>query len=867
MERCLLPMPGVSEVRAAAVSSFTLDRAHPLVRPSRGAGGTPCVGRDVELSALRKRFEDGHRLVTLVGLGGMGKSRLAREYVARYESSAAVIDLSRLETREALERALSSRARTWSFAVLDNCERIVADGDVIAAWMQSAPGLRVLVTSRVVLRLSEETIFELAPLDSEGVESSAAQLFVNRIRHRLGHWSARRDELAHVGRIVHDLDGIPLALEVAADRAAAVGLASVLPPFDRHRSLGSPACRDVPKRQRSMRQVLDASWDALDDDARTILRACSVLSHSFDVEMVFAMVGDDEPVVEVLECLRHQSWLLSDESGRLGRMRLLRIVREYLQDKVARTVKADLAHRASDYFLEQGKAKADDQVELSRFVTENWQGIAAAIEHRLSLAADSRRSAVELLLIVGDTAVGAGHAVVVQRYARTIIDEGGVDTSLVPALWLLLSNAEAQAGDIHLAATHLEEAANLVDASRDVEFSARITRARSLRLAQQGQLDEAIAEGRLSETCRAGSPDVLGLSSALLQSLEFSGALLVLEDYLRVATDPVGRARALVELAFVHLGAGDAVSCRRAGLTANAELERLGLEALQRRAQLVLALEMQMSDRLEEAEVMLRALASRNDEASSVPQYAAGYLGVLCLQTQRYQEADELLARARPFDRGHVALFSAYRCAVAAARGDVRLAKVIASHIDRNHAPPCLLPAIELQSAHIDVADARRLEVAMDFAAAARARDRAYAAVARTVPAGMDILLARRIAMHAIEEHWARRRMPKPRSVFVHERGEWFSVDAGPRVDCTRNANWRKALLALAHGRLARPARALDVSTLIGEIWNGERIRHAAGHNRLRVTIAGLRKAGLSDILVRENDGYKLSEWAFLTIG
>nr|WP_238357082.1 BTAD domain-containing putative transcriptional regulator [Kribbella italica] len=257
------------------------------------------IGREAALTDAQVQLTTA-RLVTLIGPGGVGKTRLALE-TARQESSAQVRwvelaavsgdevvdavaagvglrdDLLRVpEPQELGQRLVESLTTRETLLVLDNCEHVLEPvADLVGRLLAGVPGLRVLATSREPLGLGGEHLLEVTPL----TPAAAAQLFQLRAEAA----AAEVDDPEAVAAICRRLDGIPLALELAATRVRALGVRALAQRLDdRFRLLAGG--RGVPERQRTLRATIDWSWDLLSEDERTMLRRLAVHAESFSLE-------------------------------------------------------------------------------------------------------------------------------------------------------------------------------------------------------------------------------------------------------------------------------------------------------------------------------------------------------------------------------------------------------------------------------------------------------------------------------------------------------------------------------------------------------------------------------------------------------
>ncbi|MDX3192608.1 LuxR C-terminal-related transcriptional regulator [Streptomyces sp. MN03-5084-2B] len=296
----LLRKLGVSDRRALAAMARDVAATSGPVLPQ---ALTPLVGRLTERQALARALDE-NRLVTAVGPGGVGKTRLALAVAADVVSQDGVryVDLVPVTGDAMVPQTVAAglgvaeeNLTTWAanrrlLLVLDNCEHVV-DGVVVLVeqLLRHSADITVLATSRVRLSVPFERVFPVSGL----APAEAAQLFVTRAE------AAGATQVAGeaVGRICAALDGVPLAIELAAARVAAVGLDGVSEGLADQLSLLAGA-RRVDDRHRSLRSALDWSYQLLDEHARTVLRRVSVFATGFGLAAAAAVTG--EPIADVL---------------------------------------------------------------------------------------------------------------------------------------------------------------------------------------------------------------------------------------------------------------------------------------------------------------------------------------------------------------------------------------------------------------------------------------------------------------------------------------------------------------------------------------------------------------------------------------
>lgn len=830
-------------------------------------------GRSSELAALTATLRRGG-VTTVAGIGGMGKTRLVVELASRWRREGAFVDLTETRTRAALVDALArvvsagaaraedlvasigeALARRGPFLlVLDNFEPLVREADLVAELSRRAPEARIVVTSREILRLSEEAVFVLAPLDA------SEELLLDRIRLRRGGYAPTRDERDTIAEIARALDGIPLALELAADRVDLLGLDATALGVQRGGHLSAPGPRDAPARHQTLERAFEGSWRSLDAAERALLAACAAFRRGFTAPDVTAIVGSEVPALDALQRLRAKALVVGDAEVRLG---LLTVIRDFVLLRIGRDARAAIAARHAAHFAARvGAARPE-------WIAAEWDNLGAALEQLLSSPAPDPRAA-DLLLGIGETALRSGRLAMLRDHCDAVLARAAPNDRARAELLVLRSRVARRRGELVVADADLEDALVLAESSGDAELHARILRQKSLRLARAARLEEALATFEraraVHDPARGGhgsAYDVLGLSSALRQGGDAERARVVVETYLRTAVVATDRGLALFELTLADLESGRWESAVASAEEALAIFRRAGWRAEEARALLFVGLAHGMRGDTAEAERRLAETIACSEDAggASAAEYARGYLGVFLFERGCLEEADTLLERASPPDGGHVALFASYRAAVHAQRGALAKAKAIARGAVRADVPPSLRAAVAVNGVHLALAEARAAG-----AHPAEAYGRATTAVAAA--AGRDegdTLLALRIARRALSAHRPTE-LAAAETLFVDERGRWFSFGDAPRVDCSRQTNATKALAALAKARVASPGVALGWRALVDRIWSGEAMLESAAKNRVRVTIAILRKRGLRDVIVSDDAGYRLSEWTVVRI-
>jgi predicted ATPase/class 3 adenylate cyclase len=316
----------------------------------------PLVGRERELDALTALLNDGARLVTLTGAGGTGKTRLALEAAAGlmdefadgvfWAPLAAVRDpslaLHTVEEALGAKTALAEHVdEKRMLLLLDNFEQLLPAATELASVLERCPNLRMLVTSRAALRLSGEHEIQLAPLP----EADAVTLFMQRAR-------AVRADLepdAAIAEICRRLDGLPLAIELAAARARIFDPKDLLARLEHRLPLLTGGARDLPERQRTLRATIEWSYELLEPAEQTVLGRLSVFAGTWGAGAAEAIC---EASLEELESLVEQSLL----RFRGGRFLMLETIREYALERLRdRSEEETFRQRHAQYFVERAE--------------------------------------------------------------------------------------------------------------------------------------------------------------------------------------------------------------------------------------------------------------------------------------------------------------------------------------------------------------------------------------------------------------------------------------------------------------------------------------------------------------------------------
>jgi predicted ATPase len=374
-----VPMPvGVFQVRAPGLATdFPPLRALDTSPGNLRRATSRLIGRESELDEVQAAVK-AHRLVTLTGVGGVGKTRLALEVAARLvdefpdgvwlfelasvadpaavpDAVAAVLGITQQPGKtvaESVAAALEGRVR---LLVFDNCEHLLdAAGDLIDAILAAALTIKILATSREGLRVADERLWPVPSLDvGAGVDSAAVALFVERAQHVSPRFAVGEDgEAAAVVEICRRLDGIPLAIELAASRMASMTVGEVRDRLDQRFRLLVGSRRGL-ERHHTLRHAVAWSYDLLDDTEKALLDRCSVFAGGFDLESACAVMSsdDDFATLDLLDALVRKSLLVADRSSGRTRFAMLETIRQFAEEQlVARGEASEIRAAHSRYF-------------------------------------------------------------------------------------------------------------------------------------------------------------------------------------------------------------------------------------------------------------------------------------------------------------------------------------------------------------------------------------------------------------------------------------------------------------------------------------------------------------------------------------
>ncbi|MEV6827598.1 BTAD domain-containing putative transcriptional regulator [Amycolatopsis sp. NPDC051102] len=377
------PSPELAEVHVALLRG-ELGRREETRKTNLRAELTSFVGKDADVAAVRELVA-GHRLTTLIGPGGSGKTRqateTARTLLGDFPDGAWLVELAAigadgdvaqatlgaLKLRDSLvgeapdaeptERVIAALRERSMLLVLDNCEHVIEAAATFAhRLLGECRRLRILATSREPLGITGEALWQVAPLvlpaeDADAAEIEAAPA-VRLLRDRAG--AVRKDlatDARTLARVCRALDGMPLAIELAAARLRTMSLDQLAHRLDDRFRLLTGGSRTALPRHRTLRAVIDWSWELLSDPERAVLRRLSVFSGGASLEAAERVCGGDE-VLDLLTSLTEKSLvvIVGDEAPRY---RMLGTIKEYAQQRLAEAGEADVTRRAHlAYFTE-----------------------------------------------------------------------------------------------------------------------------------------------------------------------------------------------------------------------------------------------------------------------------------------------------------------------------------------------------------------------------------------------------------------------------------------------------------------------------------------------------------------------------------
>jgi len=388
---------------------------------------TSFVGREKERAEIEEVL-GGTRLLTLLGMGGLGKTRLSLQIGATvldtYPDGVWFIDLQtirddalvasetarvlgvREEPGRPLTQTLCAHLKTRKLMIiLDNCEQVIdASADLANAILRSSPDVRILTTSRIALRVPGEQTYLVQPLPvpmrnadaATLARSTSVQLFVERAKLHKPSFVLTEKEAPAVAELVYRLEGIPLAIELAAARVRSLAVADINKRLNDRYKILTGGDRTLQARQQTLRALIDWSFDLLEENEQVLLARLAVLVGGFDLTAVETICGTDpldvSEVLDIVTSLVEKSLLRVEDSEDSARYRMLETIRDYAREKLLlRDEHVAMGNAHADYFANlarsgnQGLDGPDEPVWIRR-LEDDLDDIRAAMSFSLGPA-------------------------------------------------------------------------------------------------------------------------------------------------------------------------------------------------------------------------------------------------------------------------------------------------------------------------------------------------------------------------------------------------------------------------------------------------------------------------------------------------
>jgi predicted ATPase/predicted negative regulator of RcsB-dependent stress response len=871
---------------------------------------TSFVGRARELDLLAACLKEGVRVLTLLGPAGVGKTRLAQrlgqELLGGYEGGVWFCDLASarglepmvlavasvlglLDSAAPTVAALSQRvasalaSRPKTLLILDNFEQLPPEATVVvASWVDAAMPLTLLVTSRSRLRVAMETVWELEPLGlpREGDDpqsSEAVALFTARAQAAglaIGPKSAPT-----IAAIVRRLEGMPLAIELCAARARALGPQGVLERLaDRFALLDHPGS-DLTDRQATLSGALEWSWELLTPSEQAAFATSGVFSGGFDLEAFQAVLGaEPADALCLIESLLDRSLCrgLPDLDRGTIRFHLYEAIRELAVKKLG-TVRAEVELRHARHYVALGERLSGTRLESER------ENLLAVIER----APDALYAARALLALDPLLSVRGPYERHLALSDQVLAKEAELPPPITARLLAARGNVRRMAGRTSEALDDLQRALRIAEADGDPVLVGPIAHdlgvawhARDAFDDAQSRLDQALTLARQTGDRRLegralGSLAIMAHDGGRFEEAQthYEWALVLCGEARDTRSLGVFRSN----LGDLHLEHGRPAEARGAYQKALELMRAVG----DRRVEAVilgnLGAVAQAEGDLEQA-WRLRLLAIERLEEVGDSRLAGvfrGYLGTVAHERGDSEAAGEAYRQA--IHRAAEAESPRYEGLFRACLGALRASRAPAVARDELERARALLEPLgdcflglawELHAAHL----------AGGWAAAPSPEEVLARARRPTAPQGDDPWPGPPLSAQSEEVRFAIRLLegavgPAPNApprvlpaLAIARDGRAFRAPAGEWVDLGRRRSLRLLIDALARARLESPGRGLDLEGLRAIGWPGERMLPEAAANRVYVALASLRKMGLRQVLISRDDGYLFDPTVELTL-
>jgi predicted ATPase/DNA-binding CsgD family transcriptional regulator len=402
---------------------------------------TSFVGRAAEIADIRRLLRT-NRLLTLTGAGGTGKTRLALAVMAQcmddFADGAFFIDLAPLSDAmlvtkaiasalgvienpadpllDTLKRALAGREQ---LLLMDNFEHVIAAAPVIPALLASAPRLKVLATSREALRVSGEQKYPVSPLSLPSIEgnairgiaeSDAVDLFVQRVQLVLPGFRMNDDNAMAAAQICIRLDGLPLAIELAAAHCKVLSPPAMLARLDKPLTILTGGARDAPLRQQTLRATMEWSYDLLESGEKQLFARLAVFRGGCSLEAVEVVCGEDlsiDPTAGLTSLVEKNLVQPKESPEGEPRFVLLETLREYAAERLAASDEADtLSRRHATYFTELAESSEPERYQAQK---HHWY-------QPLESERDNLRASLEWSVSRGDVTLAVRLAGALSRF-------------------------------------------------------------------------------------------------------------------------------------------------------------------------------------------------------------------------------------------------------------------------------------------------------------------------------------------------------------------------------------------------------------------------------------------------------------------